>query len=93
MDRSAVGTLTGAWITLTPGTHTLQVDWTSGPATGGAAGSLRLLVDGVSQSLQTGNTSTLRIETAWLGVSAGMSTSSSGQAYFDTFNSTRFTMP
>ncbi|MFF1819677.1 multicopper oxidase domain-containing protein [Kribbella sp. NPDC058245] len=93
MDRSAAGTLTGAWVTLTPGTHTLQVDWTSGPATGTTAGSLRLLVDGVSRSLQTGNTSTLRIETAWLGVSAGMSSSSSGRAYFDTFNSTRFTMP
>lgn len=93
MDRSTGGTLTGAWITLTPGTHTLQVDWASGPATGGSAGSLRLLVDGVSRSLQTGNTSTLRIETTWLGVSAGMSTSSSGRAYFDTFNSTRFTMP
>ncbi|MGW6194658.1 multicopper oxidase domain-containing protein [Kribbella sp. NPDC055110] len=93
MDRTAGGTLTGAWFTLTPGTHTLQVDWTSGPATGTTAGSLRLLVDGVSRSLQTGNTSTLRIETTWLGVSAGMSTSSSGQAYFDTFNSTRFTMP
>lgn len=47
----------------------------------------------MSRSLQTGNTSTLRIETAWLGVSAGMSASSAGQAYFDTFNSTRYTMP
>ncbi|GAA1133414.1 hypothetical protein GCM10009630_34480 [Kribbella jejuensis] len=93
LDRSGAGALTGAWVTLTPGNHTLQVDWTSGPATGGSAGSLRLLVDGVSRSLQTGNTSTLRIETAWLGVSAGLSTSSAGQAYFDTFNSTRYTMP
>ena len=93
LARSGAGTLTGAWVTLTPGNHTLQVDWTSGPATGGSAGSLRLLVDGVSRSLQTGNTSTLRIETAWLGVSAGLSSSSAGQAYFDTFSSTRYTMP
>jgi hypothetical protein len=93
LDRSGAGALTGAWVTLTPGNHTLQVDWTSGPATGGSAGSLRLLVDGVSRSLQTGNTSTLRIETTWVGVSAGLSSSSAGQAYFDTFNSTRYTMP
>ncbi|MFK4087737.1 multicopper oxidase domain-containing protein [Kribbella sp. NPDC020789] len=93
LDRSGAAALTGAWVTLTPGNHTLQVDWTSGPATGGSAGSLRLLVDGVSRSLQTGNTSTLRIETAWLGLAAGMSASSTGQAYFDTFSSTRYTMP
>ncbi|MEV6892197.1 multicopper oxidase domain-containing protein [Kribbella sp. NPDC051137] len=93
LDRSGAGALTGAWVTLTPGDHTLQLDWTSGPATGTSAGSVRLLVDGVSRSLQTGNTSTLRIETAWLGVSAGLSSSSAGQAYFDTFNSTRYTMP
>ncbi len=92
-DRSGTTALTGAWVTLTAGTHTLQVDWISGPATGTNAGSLRLLVDGVSRSLQTGNTSTLRIETAWLGVSAGLSSSSTGRAYFDTFASTRFTMP
>ncbi|WP_198675858.1 multicopper oxidase domain-containing protein [Kribbella monticola] len=93
LDRSGAGALTGAWVTLTAGTHTLQVDWVSGPATGTNAGSLRLLVDGVSRSLQTGNTSTLRIETAWLGVSAGLSSSSTGRAYFDSFASTRFTMP
>jgi FtsP/CotA-like multicopper oxidase with cupredoxin domain len=92
-DRTTGGAVAGSWVTLAAGNHTLQVDWTSGPATGGSAGSLRLLVDGVSRSLQTGNTSTLRIETAWLGVSAGMSSTSTGQAYFDTFNSTRYTMP
>jgi hypothetical protein len=87
-DRSGTTALTGAWVTLTAGTHTLQVDWVAANA-----GSLRLLVDGVSRSLQTGNTNTLRIETAWLGVSAGLSASSTGRAYFDTFASTRFTMP
>ena len=40
--------LTGAWVHLHARCHTLQVDWTSGPATGTTAGSLRLLVDGVS---------------------------------------------
>jgi hypothetical protein len=93
LDRSGTTAVAGAWVTLSAGTHTLQVDWTSGPATGTSAGSLRLLVDGVSRSLQTGNTSTLRIETAWLGVSAGLSGSSTGRAYFDSFASTRFTMP
>ncbi|GAA0927992.1 hypothetical protein GCM10009554_09260 [Kribbella koreensis] len=93
LDRSGAGALTGNWVTLTAGPHTLQVDWTSGPATGTGAGSLRLSVDGVSRSLQTGNTSTLRIDTAWLGVSAGISASSTGRAYFDSFASTRYTMP
>ncbi|MDX6280687.1 MAG: hypothetical protein QOH03_1758 [Kribbellaceae bacterium] len=93
LDRSGTTALTGVWVTLTSGTHTLQVDWTSGPATGTGAGSVRLLVDGVSRQLQTGNTSTLRIDTAWLGVSAGISASSTGRAYFDSFASTRYTMP
>jgi hypothetical protein len=93
LDRSGTTALTGAWVTLAAGTHTLQVDWNSGPATGTTAGSLRLSVDGTSRSLQTGNTSTLRIDTAWLGVSAGLSGSSTGRAYFDSFASTRFTMP
>lgn len=93
LDRSGTTALTGAWVILTAAPHTLQVDWTSGPATGTGAGSLRLSVDGLSKSLQTGNTSTLRIDTAWLGVSAGISGSSTGRAYFDSFASTRYTMP
>ena len=73
--------------------NTLQVDWTSGPATGATAGSLRLSVDGVSRPLQTGNTSTLRVDTARLGVIAGFTTTSAGTAYFDSFVSTRNTLP
>jgi hypothetical protein len=52
-----------------------------------------LLVDGASTSQQNANNGNLRIETTWLGVSAGTSPSSSGHASFDSFASTRFTMP
>jgi hypothetical protein len=87
MNRSG-GATTSGWFTLTSGTHTLQVDWV-----GATGGSLRLSVDGVSLVQLTGDTSTFRIETAWLGVSAGMNSSSSGTAYLDSYASTRFTMP
>ena len=93
MSRSGTTALTGAWVSLTSGPHRLQVDWVSGPATGTYPGSLKLSVDDSVKSTQTGNTSTLQIETAWLGVSAGMSSSSSGTAFFDSFTSTRLTMP
>jgi FtsP/CotA-like multicopper oxidase with cupredoxin domain len=88
MGRNTGAALVGTWVTLPAGTHTLQVDWTSG-----SSGSLRLLVDGTSKSQQNAGNSNLRIETAWLGVSAGTSPSSSGHASFDSFASTRFTMP
>jgi FtsP/CotA-like multicopper oxidase with cupredoxin domain len=88
MDRNTGAALVGAWYTLTAGAHTLQADWTSG-----TAGSLRLLVDGVSRSQQNTNNSNLRVETTWLGVSAGTSGTSGGAAFFDSFASTRFTMP
>ncbi|MDX6238045.1 MAG: hypothetical protein QOG10_2860 [Kribbellaceae bacterium] len=86
MNRST-GPVTSAWFPMAAGTHTLLVDWVSA-----TAGSLRLSIDGVSQVQLTGNSSALRIETAWLGVSAGKTSSSVGTAYFDSFASTRFTM-
>jgi len=97
MSRSTGGTLTGAWVTIAAGAHTIRVDWTAGPATGASAGSLRLLRDGVVISTQTGNTSTLRIETVVLGVTAGVTSTRTstmaGTAYFDSFVSTRYTLP
>jgi hypothetical protein len=97
MSRSVGTPLVGTWVTLGAGAHTIQVDWLSGPATGTNAGSLRLSVDGTAAPLLTGNTSTLRIETALLGVTAGVTatatSSMAGTAYFDTFTSTRYTMP
>ena len=93
--RSGAAAVTGAWVTLPAGAHTLRIDWTSGPATGGNQGSLRLSVDGASKQLLTGNTSTLRIDTVRLGVTAGVTTtatgSTAGAAWFDTFTSGRTT--
>jgi hypothetical protein len=87
MTRST-GLATTNWVSLATGKHTLQVDWV-----GATQGSLRLSIDGVGKVSLTGNTSALRIDTAWLGVSAGMNSSSKGTAYFDSFVSNRFTMP
>ena len=93
LSRSAGGALTGAWGTLGAGSHALQVDWLSGPATGAGAGTLKLSIDGVSRQVQSGNTSTLRVDTARLGITAGASGTSAGAAYFDSFVSTRNTLP
>lgn len=97
MARSGATALTGAWVTLPTGARTVRVDWLSGPATGTSAGSLRLLLDGTAVSTLTGSTSTLRVDTAVLGVTAGVTSTSrstmQGSAYFDSFVSTRYTMP
>ena len=84
------GTSTGAWVTLTGAGQLLQVDWTSA-----TAGSLRLTVNSVAQPLLTGNTSNLLLESVRLGITAGATntTGSTGIAYFDSFLSTRNTMP
>ena len=96
MTRSAGGLLTGSWVPLSPGAHTVQIDWVAGPATGAAAGSLVLKIDGTTVSTQTGNTNALRLATVRLGVITGFTTgsagSSAGRAYFDSFTSTRFTL-
>ncbi len=98
MSRSGAGALTGAWVTLPAGTaRTVQVDWKSGPANGATAGSVVLRVNGTVVSTLTGNTSTLRVENALLGITGGFSGgrtgASAGTAYFDSFLSTRYTMP
>jgi FtsP/CotA-like multicopper oxidase with cupredoxin domain len=98
MTRNTGGTLTGAWVTLSSGAHTLKVDWAAGPATGATAGSLKLSVDGVVVQTGLGNTNTLRIESVNLGIISGFSVGaganrSAGTAYFDSFVSTRYTLP
>jgi hypothetical protein len=97
MARSGATALTGAWVTLPSGAHTVRVDWLSGPATGASAGSLRLLLDGTTVTTRTGNTSTLRVDTVVLGVTAGVTSTAgstmAGSAYIDSFVSTRSTMP
>ena len=93
MSRSGAGALTSAWVNLTNGPHVLQTDWLSGPATGLGQGSARLSVDGTAVTTLTGNTSTLRIESARLGTVAGVPTGSTGAAYFDSFASSRTPLP
>ncbi|GAB3589693.1 hypothetical protein GCM10027446_02790 [Angustibacter peucedani] len=88
LSRSTQAALTGGWVDLASGARTVRVDWTAA-----TAGSLRLLVDGVTVQTQNGNTSSLRIETARLGAVAGLNTSTTGTMYFDSFVSTRNTIP
>ena len=97
LSRSGASALTGPWVNLSPGAHTMRLDWTSGPATGTTAGSLRLLVDGASVQSSTGNTATLRVDSVLLGVTAGVTSTATssmkGTAYVDSFVSTRYTLP
>ncbi len=88
LNRSAGNPVTGAWYTLPAGAHTMQVDWVAA-----ASGSLRLLVDGTVRQTLTGNTSSLSIDTVRLGAVAGVGNTTSGTMYFDSFVSTRNTMP
>lgn len=90
--RSTGGTFTGAYVDLPAGNHTIQVDWMAGPA-GANPGSLRLTLDGVSVGFQTGDTGTQTVGTAVLGLTAGVTNSMTGTAYFDSFSSTRYTLP
>ena len=54
-------------------------------------------VDGATRQASTGNTSTLRVDTVLLGVTAGVTqtatSSMKGTAYVDSFVSTRYTLP
>ncbi|MET3805066.1 FtsP/CotA-like multicopper oxidase with cupredoxin domain [Nakamurella sp. UYEF19] len=97
MVRSAGGNLTGLWVNLPTGSTTVQVDWAAGPATGVTAGTLLLRFNGTIRTMTTGNTSAMRMETALLGITAGFTTTNAGTtlgtAYFDSFLSTRFTLP
>jgi len=76
------------WVNLPAGAHTIRVDWAAA-----TAGSLQLSLDGSLVSTQTGDTSTLLMETARLGITAGAIAATTGTAYFDSFSSTRFTLP
>jgi hypothetical protein len=88
LDRNTGTAVVGSAVPLPAGAHTLQVDWTAA-----ASGTLKLSVDGVVKSTQAANTSAIRVDATWLGVSSGAGTGSSGTAYFDSFVSTRVTMP
>jgi ribosomal protein S28E/S33 len=90
--RKSTGLVTGAWVNLAPGQHILQVDWIAA-----TAGSVVLRIDGATAQTQTGNTNVQRVETALLGATAGVTgtggANPSGTAYFDSFLSTRNTLP
>lgn len=93
LSQAGAAAVTGAWVNLGSGPHTIELAWNSGPATGVGAGSLGLKVDGLVVSTLAGNTTGLRIETAWIGVTAGFTNATTGVMYVDSFISTRNTAP
>ena len=93
LSQAGAAAVTGAWVNLTSGPNAIALAWNSGPPTGVGAGSLVLKVNGVVVSTLAGNTTGLRIETAWLGVTAGFTNATTGVMYVDSFVSTRNTAP
>lgn len=92
MNRNLLGNSTGPAVNLTAGQHTVRVDWVQG-----TGGSLRLLVDSVLRDTRTGNNTgtAMQVQAARLGITAGTTTASSmaGTAWFDSFVSTRNSIP
>jgi FtsP/CotA-like multicopper oxidase with cupredoxin domain len=89
LSRSTGAAVTGAWVTLLSGSHTLQLDWVSA-----TSGSIKLSVDGAAKyTSPASNTNALRVDTARLGVIAGFNSSTVGTAYFDAFSSGRTSAP
>ncbi|GAA5035465.1 hypothetical protein GCM10023258_37340 [Terrabacter aeriphilus] len=92
MNRNLVGLTTPTTpYTLSPGAHTLRVDWTQG-----TQGSFRLLVDSAVKASVGGNNTGagMQVQSARLGITAGTTASTmAGTAWFDTFVSTRISIP
>ncbi len=92
MNRNLLGNTTGASYALGTGAHTVRVDWAQG-----TGGSLRFVVDNTVRYTLTGNnTGTgMQVQSARLGITAGTTTASTmaGTAWFDSFVSTRVSIP
>ncbi|MBW8732521.1 MAG: hypothetical protein JF622_16550, partial [Terrabacter sp.] len=90
MNRAAFGATTSPALSLATGAHTIRVDWVQG-----TGGSLTLRVDGTQRDQRLGNNTgtALQIETARLGVIAGTTSTTAGTAWFDSFVSTRNSIP
>ncbi|MGO4597209.1 multicopper oxidase domain-containing protein [Terrabacter sp. 2RAF25] len=94
MNRNVLGNTTGASITAAnaAGAHTVRVDWSQG-----TGGSLRFVVDGTARYTLTGNNTgtAMQVQSARLGITAGTTTATTlaGTAWFDSFVSTRISIP
>ena len=92
MNRNTIGNTTGPAVNLAAGAHTVRVDWVQG-----TGGSLALRVDGTLRDTRTGNNTgtAMQVQSARLGVTAGPTTTSTmaGTAWFDSFVSTRNSIP
>ncbi|GGM86046.1 hypothetical protein GCM10009721_08470 [Terrabacter tumescens] len=92
MNRNTTGNTTGPAVGLSTGSHTVRVDWVQG-----TGGSLRLLVDGTLRDTRTGNNtgSAMQVQAVRLGITSGPTTTSTmaGTAWFDSFVSTRNSIP
>lgn len=85
----ASGTTATNWFTIANNAaHPIEIAWQSG-----TSASFQLYADGaLKQTLSQINTSAYRLDTVWLGLSAGLVNTASGTLYFDAFASTRNTV-
>jgi len=92
MNRNVLGNSTGPAQTLTAGAHTVRVDWAQG-----TVGTLKLTVDTTLRDTRTGNNTgaAMQVQSARLGVIATTTNTSTmaGTAWFDSFTSTRNSIP
>ena len=95
--NGTLGASLGPWVNLGTGTKKIELGWSAAPTATGT-GSVALRVNGGAASTLSGLNSQFRVESANLGVSAGVvagvvGVGTTGVAYFDSFTSTRFTAP
>lgn len=79
------GTTATNWYSVTDAPHAIEIAWASS-----ASSSFSLYIDGTLRQTLTGlNTSTWKVETTWLGPSAGLATGVSGTEFYDDYVMTR----
>jgi len=79
------GTTATNWFTVTDAPHAIEIAWASAAST-----SFSLYTDGTLRQTLTGlNTSSWKVETTWLGPSAGLATGVSGTEFYDDYVMTR----
>jgi hypothetical protein len=79
------GTTATNWYSVTDAPHAIEIAWASA-----ASASFSLYVDGaLQQTLSALNTSSWKLETTWLGPSAGLATGVSGTEFYDDYAMTR----
>jgi hypothetical protein len=78
------------WLTISDGSHFIELDWRAASGAGANNGGLTLWIDGVQQADLTGvDNDTRRIDRIRLGALSGVDSGTRGTYYFDAFESRR----